>query len=249
MLKHSLKFALSVLAAASFGCVKFIASETNGKASESALTATPKPKKESKKMTEIESEKYVKDVALTCQIDRSEDKFSLKYTVKNNGKNEIYVLDSYPAYDSDTEKRFAESKSFYLSLREPNTAYLLRGIPPLPEDKLVTVRIMPLGTKLLPQQNIERTLEISLPLTEQNKWYYTPLEAGQYQKTTVNLLFLEVEILRSTVEGFKTEPVPFAPELFNVRGSNTGGQAEKIRCENKIENTDFLKRTDAFTRL
>lgn len=248
MPKRNLKFILIVLAAIGFGCIKFAASETNGKASEIALAATPKPKKESKKMTEIESEKYAKDVALTCRIDKSEGKFSLKYTVKNSGKNEIYVLDSYPAYNPDTETRFAESESFYLSLREPDTAYLLRGIPPLPKDKLVTVRIIPLGTKLLPQQTIERNLEVAIPITEQSKWYYAPLEPEQYQRTTVNLLLLEVEFLRDSVEGFKAETVPFAKDLFNVRGSYTVGQAEKIRCENKIDNTDFLKRTDLFTR-
>lgn len=249
MLTYLLKFIVLAIAIFNYsGCLKVGSSENNTKFSEIQFSATQKSNKEDKKMAENEPERYASDISLKCQIDKSKDKFSLKYIVKNNGKNEIYILDSYPAYNPETQERFAETVSFYLSLHEPNTAYLLKGIPPLP-TKPVTVRIMPLGSKLLPQHSLERNLEIPIPLTEQSKWYYAPLEPDQYQKTVINLLLLEVEFLRNTVEGFKADPASFAQDLFNVRGNYTVGQVEKIRCENNIENTDFLKRTDSFTRL
>lgn len=201
------------------------------------------------KAMENENEKPASDVILSCEINRSEEKLEVKYTVKNSSGNDIYVLDSYPSFNQETKERFAESKSFYACYKNPATVYMLKGIPPLPADKTVSMRVMPLGTKLAPQANLERTLEIPLPLREQSDWYYSPLELDKYEKATVNRLTFDVQFIRSTVDGFKAEPASFAPELFNVRSSYTVGHAQKVRCEKTLESLILLKRPDMFTRL
>jgi hypothetical protein len=206
-------------------------------------------KKEKAKSMEKETDKNPTDVILKCKITPSEDKITLTYSVENQSGKDIYLLDAHPRYDEESKKRVADYKSFYLSSHD-SSGFLLKGIPPLPEDKMVAMRIMPLGTKITSKQKIERTLELDLPLKEQNPWYYAPLEDEKdYEKTTITHLIVEVHFMRSTVEDFKAVPALFAPELFNVSSKFTLGTFEKLRSTIDLTETVLLRRTDVFTRL
>jgi hypothetical protein len=119
----------------------------------------------------------------------------------------------------------------------------------LPADRMVLVRIMPLGTKLAPGQSIERVFEVPLPLMEQNHWCYASLSPEGYDSVKVKTLILAVQFLRSTVEKFNAEPAPHGPTLFKVRSKDTVGQAEKMTCEIAVQDLQMLKRKDFFSRL
>lgn len=193
---------------------------------------------------------FARDVTVSCQIQMADNKLQLKYSVQNQSENDIYLLDAYPAVNPESREAFADVDSFYLALREPATAFLLKGIPPLPANRTVTVRVMPLGTKMEPKQKIERKLEITIPLKEQSKWYYAPLKPEEYEETRVDKIVFNAHFLRSTVEGFEAEPAEYAPGFSVVSGRHTVGQAEKVQCNVNLEEPlKLLKRKDWFTRI
>ncbi len=207
-------------------------------------TETPRSGKGDKSMGNI-----AKDVVLTCSQEFLPDKLRMRYTVSNRGSKDIYLLDVYPTGGPRSGKAVADYNSVYACLKDTDVAYLLRGIFPLPKDRTVLVRIMPLGAKLAPGQNIERVFEVPLPLREQNRWYYPPLGPEGYEAVKVKTLILAVQFLKSTIEGFNTEPVPHGPDLFRVRGKDTVGQSETMTCEIAIQELQMLRRKDMFSRL
>ena len=194
-------------------------------------------------------ENIAKDTILTCSQKFFPDKLQMHYAVTNRGSKDIYLLDVYQAGDPRSGKAVADYNSVYACIRGSNVAYLLKGIPPLPEDRTVLVRIMPLGMKLAPGQSIERAFQVPLPLREQNRWYCPPLGPEGYDGAKVKTLILAVQFLRSTIEGFNAEPAPHGPDLFRVRGKNTVGQAETMTCEIAVQDLLMLRRKDMFSRL
>jgi hypothetical protein len=194
-------------------------------------------------------ENIAKDTVLECRQELFPGKLQMHYTVTNRGSKDIYLLDVYPAGDPKSRKAVADYNSVYACLKDSNVAYLLKGIPPLPADRMVLVRIMPLGAKIAPGQSIERVFEVTLPLREQNHWYYVPLSPEGYDGAKVKTLILAVQFLRSTIEGFNAEPAPHGPNLFRVRGKDTVGQTETMTCEIAVQNLQMLKRKDFFSRL
>ncbi len=194
-------------------------------------------------------EDVAKETVLACRQEFLPDRLRMRYTVTNRGSKDIYLLDVYPAGDPKSGKAAADYHSVYACLKDSNRAYLLKGIPPLPADRTVLVRIIPLGTKLSPGQSIERVFEVTHPLMEQNHWYYAPLRPEEYDAAKVKTLILAVQFLRSTIEGFNAEPAPHGPDLFRVGGKDTAGQAETLTCEIAVQDLQMLKRKDMFSRL
>jgi hypothetical protein len=198
---------------------------------------------------DMSMEHIAQDIVLTCHQEFFPDKLRMHYTVSNRGSTDIYLLDAYPGGAPQSRKAAADYNAVYACLKDNNTAYLLKGIPPLPADRMVSVRLMPLGAKLAPGQSIQRMFEVPLPLREQNHWYYAPLSPEGYDSVNVKRLILGVQFLRSTVEGFNAEPAPHGPNLFKVEGKNTAGQAETLTCEIAVQDLQMLKRRDFFSRL
>jgi len=190
----------------------------------------------------------VRDVKFSSSIEKGEGEVKLKYSITNTGTKDIYVLDAYPAVDMETRTASADLKSFYLSFREPSTAVVLRGIPPLPSMP-VTVRIMPLGTKIEPGSAVSREVKIPLPMRERSDWYYTPLPPEEYSDRSVDKLVFRLQFIRSSVEGFEAKPAHYAPEYFIVKGKNTVGQAETLTSEFQLEKTQIFVRKDIFPRI
>jgi hypothetical protein len=194
-------------------------------------------------------EHIAKDIILACQHELFPNKLRIHYTVTNRGSTDIYLLDVYPGGDPKYRKVAANYNAVYACIKDSNEAYLLRGIAPLPSDRMVLVRIMPLGTKLAPGQSIERVFEVPLPLREQNHCYYAPLSSEGYDSVKVKTLILAVQFLRPTIAGFNAEPAPHGPNLFKVSGKDTAGQAETMSCEIAVQDLRMLKRKDFFSRL
>ena len=188
------------------------------------------------------------DVTLACHSEFLPDKLLVRYEVTNRWVKDIYILDAVPAVDQSSRTAVVDLNSVFLCWRPPATALLLKGITPLPANKTVVVRIIPLGTKLAPGQKIERTFEVPLPLREQSI-YYAPVKMEEMADTKVGNMSLVVQFIRSTVEGFNAVPAPYAPKFFIVRGKNTVGQAESRECQFHDAEVRLLKRTDMFTRL
>lgn len=188
----------------------------------------------------------IHDVAFSCRPARVANRLEFSYVLENKSGADIYALDQYPAVDPATRTAFADVNGVYISWLPPNGVYFLKGIPPLPTHP-VAVRIIPLGTKVLPGGRLERTVSIPLPLVEQSP-YYGDLPVRQHDQVEVAEVVFAVQFLRSTVEGFAAGPVDYADGAYRVQGRNTVGQAETVECRFPTKSLTLLTRQDAFTR-
>lgn len=191
----------------------------------------------------------VQNKLFTVAPEFEKDRLKLHYTVSNQGSVDLYVLDVLPGYDMDARKPVANYKDVYVSARTDCAALILRGIPPLPADRMVTVRLIPLGTKVPPGGQLERTVELELPLKETSP-YYLPLKPEEYQACDLTDITFAVQMVKSNVEGFTATEASHGPGLYVVRSKNIVGQAESLEFSFKAPpKQKLLKRTDRFTRL
>ena len=200
-------------------------------------------------MDKTATDKTAQDITMTCRPEFFPKKLRVHYTVHNRGKDDVYLLDLYPAVDQTEHKAFADYNSVYVCWRADATGYLLKGIPPLPANKKVAVRIIPLGTKLAPDAKVERTFDLMFPLKEQSPWYYSSLEPEDYEEIDIKSLRFTLQFLPSTAEGCEAEPASYEPRLYIVRGKHTVRQVEELDSEFDAQGIKLLKRKDMFSRL
>lgn len=187
------------------------------------------------------------DVSFECKITKADNAINVNYSVTNKSDGDIYVLDAYPFVD-ENRKALADLKGFYLSLREPSTALVLKGVPP-PPDRPVAVRVMPLGTKLEPKASVSRELRIPLPLRERSDWYYPPLPPEEYDVKSVDKMVVLVQFVRAKSPQFTAVPAHYAPEFFVVNATDLVKRVETLRKEFDIEKSQMFVRRDRFSRL
>ena len=187
------------------------------------------------------------DVVFECQPHKLAKSLAFSYSLANRSKSDLYVLDAFPAVEPGSKRAFADLNGVFVSATPDGAVYLLKGIPPLPADRQVWQSIIPLGSKLAPEGKLGRNFEIPLPLAEQSP-YYVDLPLRDYQLEDVRQVTLIVHFLRSTVEGFKAEPVDYAEGFFRVSGKNTMGQVESVASSFPTKSLTILMRKDRFAR-
>lgn len=190
----------------------------------------------------------VGDIRFEPRLTQGEDALTIAYEVTNTSDADIYVLDAYPAVKQENNAPYADLAGFYLCHREPATAVVLKGIPPLP-SKPVTQRVIPLGTKLPPGEKLNREFRLPLPLRERSDWYYAPLPPESYAMGSVEKIAFHLQFIRSKVEGFRAEPSPYSADFFTVRSTNTVKQAETLRKDFPVNKMQLFMRKDLFPRL
>ena len=191
--------------------------------------------------------KVSNDFVLTCQQQFQPERLIVTYKITNKSPADAYVLDTYPAVDQEKKKAIPDPDGVCVFAGE-GAVHMLRGIPPLPADRTVTVRLIPLGTKLAAGATLERKFTVPLPLVEQSP-YYSPLNLRDYQETKVERIVLSVQVLRSSVAGFAAEAAPHGPDLFRVRSDHTVTDVETAQVQVKVPEARLLKRKDNFPRL
>lgn len=185
-------------------------------------------------------------ITLSCRPDRAGNKLIFPYTVANSGPADVYVMDAVRARAADGSP-IVDRNAAVIWLGGDGFAHVLKGIAPLPPDKLVNVRLIPLAARLAPGASLERVLEVPLPLAETDP-YHPDLPLREYTLTEIQGVTLTVEFMRGTVEEFAAEPAPDAPDLFRVSGKHTVGQTERVSCGFPSRQLQILKRPDNFPR-
>lgn len=186
-------------------------------------------------------------LVLACRPDRAGNRLVFPYTVTNHGTAEVYVMDAMPAVDPATRQAIIDPHAAVIWLGGDGFAHILRGIPPFPEDRDILGHVIPFTARLPAGGTLERSLEIPLPLAETSP-YYPDLPVRQHELTDIQGVVLELDFVRSTIEGFRAEPAGQAPDLFEVWGRNLPGQVERVSCAFPSRQLQILKRTDTFTR-
>jgi hypothetical protein len=200
----------------------------------------------SQKKTRKAMENKSKNITLNCQSELEKHELKISYTVTNKSENDIYVLDIIPTPDPDAGKVIYDPNTVYLSWVKPSNAEIIKGVPPLP-DMPVNHRIMPVGTKLIPNKKHERVFTLKLPLREQSP-YYSLLNEDEYSEAQAKKNILTVHFVRSNIEGFEANTAPNANDLYVLRGKNLVAQIENLQCELDLPTMRLLKRKDWILR-
>ncbi|OAI45311.1 hypothetical protein AYO44_02600 [Planctomycetaceae bacterium SCGC AG-212-F19] len=185
-------------------------------------------------------------LTLTCQAECLRDRVRLSYAVTSRRPEEVYILDLLPAAllgDVKTRALVPDFSRAELRPAGPAAAHLLFGIPPLPKDRLVNVRLFPLATKLEPGKTLERVVEFSRPLRE-----YSPYDAGngthRFETVWIKSLQVTVHVLSSAAEGIEVEPAAAWPGFVAVRAPRILQQIEELHCQVEVPSVEFLRRKD-----
>lgn len=187
------------------------------------------------------------NVTLDCQPTREGDTLVFPYKITNTSGGDIYVLDALPEFDAATGMARVNLNSAVISLGEDGFAHILRGIAPLPPGRKVSVRIIPLGTKLPTGDTLERRLTVELPMHEIGP-YNPELPVNKYRQREIRGVILTAQYMAASTEGFAAAPVDFAPGLFRVSAKNTIGQVSSISCQLPARGLTILVRSDDFPR-
>ena len=188
-----------------------------------------------------------RDVTLDCQPTREGDTLVFPYTITNKSGGDIYVLDALPEMDPATGQPRVNLNSAVIARGEDGFAHILRGIAPLPSDRTVSVRIIPLATRLPAGGTLERRLTVEAPMHETGP-YHPDLPINKYRQRDIRGVILTVHYLAASAEGFGAVPVDFAPGLFRVFAPNTVGQTSSVSCQIPSRGLSILVRTDDFPR-
>jgi hypothetical protein len=186
-------------------------------------------------------------VTLDCRPTREGDTLVFPYTITNMSGGDIYVLDALPEMDPATGQARVNLNSAVIARGEDGFTHILRGIAPLPPDRTVSVRIIPLATRLPAGSTLDRRLTIGLPMHETGP-YHPDLPIDKYRQRDIRGVVLTAHYLAASVEGFGAVPVDFAPGLFRVFAQNTVGQTSSVSCQLPARGLSILVRTDDFPR-
>jgi hypothetical protein len=179
-------------------------------------------------------------VSLTAQHAASTDEVRIRYTIKNGSAADIYVLDGMPASNSTTREAFVVAGYYSLFLRDQIEAVVLVGVPPLPKGKLVTVRKIPLATRVASGADFTQELmPIPLPLTERSP-YMTAEELRRLESTTVNRLSLAVQFLSASTPKIEVASVPYDATHVAVSSPRTIDDLKEVKV--MIEQKDMVFR-------
>jgi hypothetical protein len=205
-----------------------------------APSATPAPPTASIPTTRLPGH-AADHLALQCALRASGDGLELTYTARNTGTDDAYLLDltSRPRDHSNFD---VEVRASYLAWLGGTVAHLGQGIAPLPPDRTVGVRVIPLANRLAPGASVTRTLRLPSPLAELGP--YDP-PASAPGGPTIDRLIVTLSALRApapsapSARGFEAEEMPGHAGVFRVGTSHTVGDVERARCELAMPPTEL----------
>ncbi|MGE3743264.1 MAG: hypothetical protein AB7I59_27605 [Geminicoccaceae bacterium] len=186
-------------------------------------------------------------VTLTCQPGREGEVLVFPYTVINNSGGDIYVLDAVPELDPESGAPRVNLNTAVVARGEDGFAHILRGIAPLPRDRSVAMRVIPLGTRVPQGGTLERRFTLNEPLHETGP-YHPDLPLSRYRLRDIKGVILTVHYLAASAEGFGAAPVDYAAEVFRVFSKNTIGDTRAVSCQMPARGLNILVRTDDFPR-
>ena len=170
------------------------------------------------------------DVSLSAQLTESATELRVRYTIKNSSAEDIFVLDGMRARGAGEGETVVDTSSYSLFPSGTGDATILVGIPPLPANKLVAVRIMPVATKLAPGASLSRELKpVPMPLTQRSP-YVTPEELRTPETMTVQSLVLGVQFLRASVPSLVVTALPFSATHVAVKTAQTVQDAQEVQA-------------------
>jgi len=187
------------------------------------------------------------DLILSGQATVYPDRLQIEYAVENKSHGDSYLLEALQQRDPQTQKPSVNPSAAFVFWGGDRTAIILRGIPPLPADRNVAVRVIPFAVKLAPGEKRRDSLSLPLTLTEDSP-YYGPPAHQKVEAVAIETLRLALDFLPSTTDGFHAEEISYAPGYFRVWSKSTISQTIRLTLDLNVKGVTLLRRTDNFSR-
>lgn len=187
------------------------------------------------------------DITLTCDIAREGDTIVFTYSLANQGRAPMLVIDASPVADLATGRHTADPTSATTWLGADNQAHVLKGTAPLPATADPEAPILPLGVRLEPGKRLDRRHTERLPLAEHSPYIPTGL-LSEYRLAAIQGVALTVEILPA-LPGLIAEARDIARGWWRVSDPEVAASlAQRLTCAFRARGLFMLARRDAYPR-
>lgn len=187
------------------------------------------------------------NLVLACTPEKTEDRIVLAYEITNRGAETWFIMDAMVGVDPATRQPRLEPDNVTLWQAAAGHANVLVGWPPVPTDRNVGVRAIPVAVRLAPRETLRRRLELPLPLAERSP-YFPAANLRDYRIAEITGLALLIDVLPDTAPGLRVEPVAFAPSHVRALSANMDGDLRRVRASFRTQGLHLMVRTDAYPR-
>ena len=187
------------------------------------------------------------DITLTCDIAREGDTIVFTYSLANQGRAPMLVLDASPVANPTTGRQTADTNAVTTWLGADHHAHVLKGTTPLPEGADPEAPILPLGTRLEPGKRLDRRHTERLPLAEHSP-YIPPGLLSEYRLAPIQGVALTVEILPA-LPGLIAEARDIARGWWRISDPEAAAAlTQRLTCAFRARGLFMLARLDAYPR-
>lgn len=187
------------------------------------------------------------DVTLTCDIARVEDRIVFTYSLANQGRGAVVVMEAAPVADAATGRRSADAGAATTWLGEDGQAHVLKGTAPLPATADPEAPILALGVRLEPGKTLERRHAEPLPLAEHSP-YVPPGNLREYRMVPIQGVALTVEVLPA-LPGLVAEARELGRGWWRIVDPEAAaGLSLRLACAFRARGLFMLARRDDYPR-
>jgi len=189
----------------------------------------------------------VGEITLTCDIARVEERIVFTYSLANQGRAAVVVLEAATAVEAATGRRRLDEGAATTWLGEGGQAHVLKGTAPMPATADPEAPILPLGVRLEPGARLERRHAEPLPLAEHSP-YVPPGNLREYRMVPIQGVALTVEVLPA-LPGLVAEARELGRGWWRpVDLEAAAGLALRLTCAFRARGLFMLARKDDYPR-
>jgi hypothetical protein len=187
------------------------------------------------------------DIRLTCQPNKVGNTLVFPYRVANHGPADVYLMDAMPSVDPATGGAHADDQAVVVVLGPAEDAIVGKFIAPLPTDRRIAVRTLPLARRLPAGQAFEGHVSIAMPLAETSP-YFADLPLRKYEVIELKGVLFTIGYWVAGADGLAALPAAYAPDHFTVVTRDTAGSAMQASQRFPTQKLQLFKRGDGFPR-
>lgn len=177
-----------------------------------------------------------RDLVVTAALAEVSGRLELTYTVEDRADDDAYVLDVSQVVAGRTTLYLVTP--IYLAWTGGGSAHLVQGIAPLPPDRDMNVRVIPLAERVPAHGKLVRTVVLPRPLAEFGP-YDVPAAPGADQP--LRELVVTVMAMRPSARGFRRSAIDGAAGIYRVEAAYTLGSTEHASARAALPSARSLR--------
>lgn len=185
-------------------------------------------------------------IQLHCQPARDGNMLLFKYRITNLGTDDAYVMHALADVAADGAL-FANEDAAVVVLGPDQIAVVGKFLAPLPADRRMARRAVPLARHVAPGESFETCLNIPMPLAETSP-YYGELRLRQYEPVELAGTSFRLGVWRGGNAGLAARPVAYAEDLFEILSRTEEVTPDYVTQHFPTKGLQILKRAGLFSR-